>query len=358
MSVVQYNTRNVIGMKKAIAQETYQATKTDLFFQVRRDLRIQDEINFINRYKWYNLPDSLNSQMLERMMYYKGQLMLFYMQSSDQFFILPFTQKGSPDMYGRFQELQPLQYNGSNEAKDKKDKKITLAFGDISRQVEHEIPFNTNEQKMTNACVVLKDYTPQIGESIEARYVLQDPIIEYEAEIICMHRTSLMNSTGVTAVRVGDESEASNVMALNDIVQNASLTGKKYVSTVGQLEFQDFTRTSAISAQDYMTALYSIDNLRLSFLGIENGGLAEKQGTILKAEAQSGAINTNTVLMDGLNNRQRFCNIANAIWGLGIWCEINQDVQIQETGLNNDETNDDSNIDDNNSIDGNVGGEE
>ena len=38
----------------------------------------------------------------------------------------------------------------------------------------------------------------------------------------------------------------------------------------------------------------------------------------------------NLVLEDGLELRQKFCQMVNAIWGLGIWCEKNQDIEDQE----------------------------
>lgn len=183
---------------------------------------------------------------------------------------------------------------------------------------------------MLSKAVILRDYTLQMGENGIPRAVLQDPIIDYESEIVAMHRTALSNSTGVAAMRVGDESEVSNVHSLNDIIQRAALNGDKFVATVGQLDFQDLSGTSAASAQDFMAALYTIDNMRLTFLGIQNGGLAEKQGTVLNAEAMSGQLNTGSVLQDGLSNRQKFCDFCNALWGLGIWCEVNQDFDIME----------------------------
>ena len=35
----------------------------------------------------------------------------------------------------------------------------------------------------------------------------------------------------------------------------------------------------------------------------------------------------NLILEDGLELRQKFCQMVNAIWGLGIWCEKNQDIE-------------------------------
>lgn len=36
-------------------------------------------------------------------------------------------------------------------------------------------------------------------------------------------------------------------------------------------------------------------------------------------------------LQDGLAQRQRFCDIANSIWGLGIWCEVSEVASGQDT---------------------------
>ena len=86
-------------------------------------------------------------------------------------------------------------------------------------------------------------------------------------------------------------------------------------------------------------ALQSIDNMRLSSLGIANGGIFEKKAHILESE---NAINRSTVLsafQDGLSIRQHFCDVVNSIWGLDIWVEpsegsvgddINQDGVIYD----------------------------
>ena len=41
---------------------------------LKRYLRIIDEQDAVNRYVWYNLPNNITSQELERLLYYKGKL--------------------------------------------------------------------------------------------------------------------------------------------------------------------------------------------------------------------------------------------------------------------------------------------
>lgn len=325
MGVTNFNIKNRPTLEKAF-NNYREGAKPFLKDQIKRNFRIQDEVNFIKRFKWINLPSGLDGQMVERMLYYKYQLAMFYVETLDEFFLLPFTLKGNIDVYGRWNDIIPLPYQGGSL--DDKGKQKPWIEG-LSKKVLKELPLNITYNDMIDKCVILRDYTLQMGQEGIARSLLQDPIIDYEAEIVAMQRTALMNSTGVAALRVGDESEVSNVYALNDIVQRASLNGDKYVATVGQLEFQNLD-TNASKQQDFMQALQNIDNLRLTFLGVSNGGVAEKQGTVLQAEMVAGNINTGDVLQDGLDNRQEFCLMCNALWGTQIWCEIEQDFDVMQ----------------------------
>ena len=71
-------------------------------------LRIIDEQDAINRYKWYNLPDGLDSHLLERVLYYKGQGVFFYAETIGKFYFLPYALSGNIDIYGRFNKVTPL----------------------------------------------------------------------------------------------------------------------------------------------------------------------------------------------------------------------------------------------------------
>ena len=79
---------------------------------IKHVLRIQDEQDAITRYKWYNLPSGITSELLERILYYRGQGMFFYMDADEKFYFLPYTLAGSIDVYGRFTEVTPLPFNG------------------------------------------------------------------------------------------------------------------------------------------------------------------------------------------------------------------------------------------------------
>lgn len=75
-----------------------------------------------------------------------------------------------------------------------------------------------------------------------------------------------------------------------------------------------------------MLAMQSLDNLRLSGYGIDNGGLFEKKARELQSEADINGGPVGLVMQDGLSIRQNFCNIVNSIWGIGIWCEPAENI--------------------------------
>ena len=74
--------------------------KAKLKDDIKIALRVIDEQDACGRYVWEGLEKlKLTSQELERMLYYKGQLCLFYIKELDQFAILPYTLDGSIDLY-------------------------------------------------------------------------------------------------------------------------------------------------------------------------------------------------------------------------------------------------------------------
>ena len=80
-------------------------------------------------------------------------------------------------------------------------------------------------------------------------------------------------------------------------------------------------------ADEFMMALQSLDNFRLSTYGLDNGGLFQKRQHMLQSEEEmnmAGGGSVGLIMQDGLSIRQRFCDIVNSIWGLGIWCDVSE----------------------------------
>lgn len=195
----------------------------------------------------------------------------------------------------------------------------------LVREVQYELPTEEiTADDITGKCVILKDYTNGIAQWNTPRAQLQEGIIDFEAELIPFARTALQNSTGVLGMRVNSPDEAKKTYEANVAVQNASLTGNKYVPILGNVEFQELTGGNIASAQDYFQAMQSADNFRLEQYGLGTNGVYEKQAHMLQSEQSMNASNTSLIYDDGLWNRQFFCDISNLLFGTDMWCESSE----------------------------------
>ena len=290
---------------------------------IRRSLRVLDEQNAVNRYVWYNFPGDLSSQEIERLLYYKGQLAFFYMKELDAFYIMPYALSGSIDFYGRFRRIHPVPFaNGTSESEKADYARQRDVLSTKVLDVLYDIPLD--EVDPNAVCVLLHDYTKQLSQTIVPRQEVQEPILDVMSDIIPFARTAALNATGVRGMRVTSADEASNVEAASRSVNSAALTGRKYIAIEGQVEFQDLTDGTTAKSEEFMMLLQSLDNYRLSLYGLKAGGLFQKQSHMLQAEADVNDGNTGLIMTDGLAIRQRFCDICNAIWGLGMSVEVNE----------------------------------
>lgn len=315
------NPKNGLPIK---AGNTDKSLKPD----VKKQLRILDEQNAINRYVWRNLPQGLNSQLMERVLYYKGQGAFFYMEALDKFFFLPYTLSAIEgtglDCYGRFTGITPLPFNGSTSA----DGKPKPWIQGLQFKPEYDIvmPEELTLEQFTNSCVLISDYSNQYSQTNIARQIIQDPVLDVMSDIIPFMRTALLNSTGIDAMRVQSEDEQSNVEAASRALDQAALTGKKWIPVVGSVDFQTLTSAATGKTEEFMLALQSLDNYRLSLYGLKNGGLFQKKSHMLESEQDMNAGNVGLIMQDGLTLRKQACDIINSIWGLGVYVEVAEPV--------------------------------
>ena len=296
---------------------------------IRRILRINDEQICINRFKWFNLPDDLDGQLLERVLYYRGQGAFFYMESLNKFFFLPYALEGEIDVYGRYTGITPLPFNGQMGSNEKELKPWIkgLTKKPIYSVFTDDEPFTLDD--FNNSCVLLSDYSKQLSQTTLPRQTLNEGIIDVESDCIPFLRTALLNSTGVAGMRVSSQDEYTSVEQASRSVNLAALTGQKYIPVVGQIDFQDLTAGEVAKSEEFLMTMQSLDNFRLGTIGVENGGLFQKKADELEAEqAMNAGGGIGAVMQDGLTLRQNFCDIVNSIWGLGIWCEVSETVDL------------------------------
>ena len=312
--------------------------KTLLKENIKKQLRVQDEQVAVNRYKWYNLPSGLDGQLLERILYYKGQGVFFFMKANGKFYFLPYALSGSVDVYGRFMGVTPLQFAGGTTSNEKGKEKPWI--NGLLKKPVYDIPFELDESLLEDGCVILKDYTPQLSETIIPRQILQDGLLDAMAEAIPMARTSLLANSGVKGIRVQGEDDALNVLNASKTIEMAAMNGQPYVPIQANTEFQELTNGNVLKSEEYLLYLQALDNYRLSLYGLSTGGLFQKKSHMLEAEQDMNAGHARLSYDDGLVNRQKFADIINSIWGLGVWCEAAETVvnaDINGDGLAMDE---------------------
>ena len=293
--------------------------------EIKKQLRIVDEQDALHRYTWYNIPRGLNQELIERVLYYRAQGAFF--QIEGKAFFLPYALDGEIDVYGRFMGITPLPFNGTQGGSKKDTEKPWvqgLTFTPVYEMMTPEdivgLDLRQAQEILDKSCVLLHDYCPQISQTNIARQILNDPLLDVMSECIPFMRTALLNNTGIMGIRVGNEDERAQVEAASSAINQAALDGRKYVGIMGQLDFQELTGANVAQAEEFMLALQSLDNYRLSLYGLDNGGLFQKRQHMLQAEQEMSGGNTALVYEDGLRKRQEACLIANSIFGWDMWC--------------------------------------
>lgn len=306
-----------------------------LKYTFRDFFRKIDEQDAVNRFTWYNLPNDITGQEVERMLYYRGQLCFFYLESMKKFFFMPYALDGGLDFYGRYKRVHPVPYSSSGdkaEAEAQKDYLSTIKL-DVKYGIKLDDP---NKDDLTKSAVLLWDYSKGLGENIIPRAQVNEPMIGVMSEIIPLMRTSMFGGSGVKGLRVQDADSADEASKASEIVKSSALEGDLYVPIVGgasSVDFQELDLAPTNKPADYLMTLESLDNLRLSSYGLDNGGLYQKKAHLLESEAEMNNVNVGLVQQDGLSLRQNFCDIVNSIWNLGIWVEPSESsTGVDSTG--------------------------
>ena len=240
-----------------------------------RSYRLIDEQNALNRCNWMNLPDGLSGNLIERILYYKGQGAFAYLEEEKKFVFLPFTLAAKArdkdgneisglDIYGRFKNIQLIQFMGSTE------KDTAIALG-LPFKVRYDIKLDEQDMSdLTESAVILRDYSQQLSQTILPMSLRQEWIIRLMAETAAFARTKLITGAGIRGVKVNSADQVGDVDDLAKGVINAAYSGKPYVGIVGGVEQQELENSNpgSMRVEDYLMAMQSFDNIRLSVYGL------------------------------------------------------------------------------------------
>ena len=325
-AIYDYNTMAMLGIDPRTGQPTRMLGESNLKQEIRKNLRIMDEQEAVNRFKWYNLPDGIDGQLLERILYYRGQAILFYDDTLEKFFFLPYALSGTIDPYGRFLQVKALPFLGGTTTDDKNGKLKVWTDTIIRKPVYSldEVFANPKKYNVKDICIILKDYTPQEGENIIPRKDLQEKIIDLMAEAFPMARTNLIANCGVQGMRVPDEDSKKQVEIMAQQIKRSATSGEPFVAVFGPQEFQQLTGGGTSKVQDFLMYMQSLDNFRRSCYGLKSGGVFEKKAHELQAEAMVNQSNTDLIFNDSFKRRLDFCDLVNLCFGLQVWCEASE----------------------------------
>ena len=321
----------------------FERSGEDLYHEnIKRVLRVNDEQVHCNRFKWYNLPRGITGNMIERMLYYKGQIAWFYIEPEDRFIMLPFCLNGNIDFLGRYIYITPLPFTGKNDLSTLEDAKKSndpraVVLSDIKAKVLYD-PIDFDDLKpedITGSAVILSDYTRQLPQMILPKYKLTEAIIDMESKLLPYCNTALSNATGIAGMKIEDSSEQANVELASAQAQYAALTGRKWIPIEGgTIEFQELVGGQVAKAEEFLLTMQSMEAFRLGIHGVDAGGLFQKKAHMLETEAQMNSGVSSLVLDDALWNRQNFCDIVNSVTGFGIWCEPAEVVIGMDADMN------------------------
>ena len=202
---------------------------------------------------------------------------MFYFKELGKFFVMPYALDGTIDFYGRFNTIHPVPFaDGATDEEKAQYKKQASILSGLKLKVLYDVPEDTIDDP-TEYCVIIRDYCQQLSQTVTPRQQVQEGLLDTMADCIPFMRTALLNSTGIQGMRVGSEDEQSNVQAANKSIDSAALNGQKWIPIIGALEFQDLTAGPTSKGEEFLMAMQSLDNFRLSTYGLENGGLFEKK---------------------------------------------------------------------------------
>lgn len=236
------------------------------------------------------------------MFYYRGQVGFFVEPEEHKAYILPYVLNGSIDIYGRYTGVSFLPFNGKAES----DKKNVYIPGEGRTPIyEVQLPEEITEDIYNYGCVLCTDYSKQYAQRVMPKAETQECILRMESEIYPFARTALISNTGIRLLKVRTSAEAEQAGILNQTMYNAALNGDCNLGYIGDVSTEVLDNPAAAKPDDYLMTLQSLENMRLSFLGLENGGIFKKQNYQSVAENKMSQPNMSNIYNDGLRCRQK-----------------------------------------------------
>lgn len=330
-------TKRSLGIPAGYKKGGYMYSADPMFEKMGVSLKKIDFAQFITRFKWNNLPEGLDSELIERIMYFSGSAMFFYIKELDRFYFLPYAMSGDGvstgiDFYGRFNKIKPYSFNGSTDGEGERSangKKLSQADVFLSTQIRDNIKdiplvytLKEAEHIYENGGVICWDTTPQLAYNQTSRNRDSQPFIKYLVEALIQTKSALVNSSGFNLFAADNEANNEIMQMQLDAINEDRVKGKLSAVVSNLLGEINNLQSNAPSAMaDFWTAVQSIDNLRLKTMGIRNDGVIQKSQYQNIQEQELDMNDSLQVYWNSLIERIKFSAIVNSIWGLAIYPE-------------------------------------
>ena len=323
-----------------------------MFDRLGKSLKSIDYQQFLTRFRWNNLPEGLDSELFERILYFSGSAMFFYIPELKRFYFLPYGMSGEKtqtgiDFYGRFNRLKPYSFNGSTDGSGEQEAGKRLSQADIylSTQIRDnikDIPMVKTEEEakkiFEEGAVICWDMTPGLAYYCPARNRVSQDYIRYLVKVLIQTKSALINASGFNLFSSNNSGESiDDIMQMQLDAINTDRERGKLSAVVSNLfgEIQNLQSNAPAAIADFWTAFQSLDNLRLKSMGISNDGVIQKSQYQNYGEQSMDIDGSMQVYINAFMERVKFAAIVNSIWGLEIWPEpvlLNQQAPSGEEG--------------------------
>lgn len=321
-----------------------------MFDKIGVSLKNIDYQQFLTRFRWNNLPEGLTSELMERILYFSGSAMFFYIKDLKRFYFLPYGMSGEGqttgiDFYGQFNRLKPYSFNGSTDGsgEQKPDgKKISQADLYLSTQIRDnikDIPIVKSEDEakyvFENGAVICWDSSPGLAYYVDSRNRISQSYVKYLVKVLIQTKSALINSSGFNLFSTDSESGYDLMQAQLDTINKDRERGQLSAVVSKELgDVENLQSNAPAAIADFWTAWQSVDNLRLKSMGISNDGVIQKS-QYQNIQEQSMDLNDSIqVYINAFMERVKFSAIVNSIWGLNIYPEpllLQQPQQVSES---------------------------
>ena len=320
----------------------YMYAEDPMFEKIGASLKNIDYQQFVTRFKWNNLPEGLDSELFERILYYSGSAMFFYIKDLDRFYFLPYGMSGEGtqtgiDFYGRFNRIKPYSFNGATSGAGEVKSKADIYLSTQVRDNIKDIPLVDNEEDARkiyeNGAVICWDMTPGLAYFVDSRNRISQSYIKYLVKVLIQTKSALINSSGFNLFQAGSETD-NDIMQMQIDAINEDRERGKLSAVVSQAlgDIENLQSNAPAAMADFWSSLVSVDNLRLKSMGISNDGVIQKS-QYQNIQEQSIDINdAMQVYWNCFMERVKFSAIVNSIWGLDIYPEPLLLQQPQQPG--------------------------